>query len=386
MNTTPTTPICCPVYIRTLKIKTTLRLHADFIANPRAYVRRHGVDLVGGDVFPVTDLRKKSVKPYSEDLIEKPKANIHLVRHEAICLFTKRDEEAHRVVSIALNPAVLLYEVKRRRLNKGDLLLSLDILRSKVTPLLADPLDARHIVPGLVPAEEKHPAAFWSKVDSEILLPGVQIPCLHNLSHPSTGPAEGAKETRIQLGDKRDPCVIRLKKARWRCAGSNGTEDVEGIRVRLILKGHKLVAGFKPFGTTALFDDTRRLVSFTETSVGLVHQSMMAQLEGDYLPVPSEWKDKSSLKSATHARVLALVSHLTSIPPDDLRAIDKEIRHPSDSTRKRLKEDLQLEMNRLVAVPVSTLFPSSVYAFRSSGATQPADDIDPLIAETYGGT
>ena len=44
-----------------------------------------------------------------------------------------------------------------------------------------------------------------------------------------------------------------------------------------------------------------------------------------------------------------------------LGAMDEEIRYPSDSTRKRLKRDLPVEMSRLKPVPASTLFTPATY-------------------------
>jgi hypothetical protein len=359
-----------------------LRLHPDFCLEHRAFARQHGVDLAD-DVFPETDFREDPDNPDSDERLEKNQSNIHLVRHRAIRLLAVRDDCGDWVRSIDLNPSLLLYEAKRHLLSEGDLLLSLDILRSQVAPLLADPLDARHIVPGLFPDDE--PVAYWSLVDSEFLLPGIQIPCLHRLSHPSTGPAEGAKNDRIQLGDKQDHFLIRFKKARWDYADLAGTQNVEGVRVRLILKGPEVAARFKQFGTTALIGDEKELVAFSERSVASVHQAMMSQLEGTYLPVPPEWKVSDQGKPVTHAKAIALLAKLTPIPLEELRAMDEEIRHPSKSTRKRLNKDVPEEVSRLMPVPVSTLFESAAYATQEPGWTpQPRGRIDPLIAETYG--
>lgn len=380
------------MFIRSISISTNVRLHPEFVAAPRAFARRHKVDLVD-DVFEQTDFTKDRTKdtdnlddpddPHNEKLIERIRANIHLVRHGAIRLFTERDDKSDWIRSIDLNPSMLLYDAKRHALAAGDLPLSLSILRKQVSPLLADPLDARHIVPGLLQDEE--PVAYWSEVDTEFLFPGIAIRCLHGISHPLTGPAKGATPNRIQLGDKIDDCLIRIKKAKWKIDGPDGAEAVKGVRVRLILKGRALTDEFRTFGKTAKVNNTWRVVAFSMPVVARVHQSVMALLEGTYMPVPAEWRNRrKGEKALTHAKSMALVSQLTSIPLEEIRAMDEEIRHPSESTRERLDEDLPVEVRRLVPVPVATLFHPSSYTFQNPGTAHSADGIDPLIAEVYG--
>jgi hypothetical protein len=389
MKNTPIPPVNPPMFIRSVSISTNIRLHPEFVASPHAFARRHKVDLAN-DVFPATHFKKNRTKdpddpddPGSEERIEVVKSNIHLVRHGAIRLFTERDDEADWIRSIDLNPSMLLYDAKRHALAAGDLPRSLSVLRDKVTKLLADPLDARHIVPGLL--QDGEPVAYWSEVDTEFQFPGIAIRCLHGLSHPLTGPAEGAKPNRIQLGDKKDDCLIRIKKAKWEIDGPDGAEAGEGIRVRLILKGRALTDEFRTFAKSAEISNTWRVVELTMPGAARVHQSVMAHLEGTYLPVPAEWRNRrKGHKALTHAKSMALVSQLTSIPLEEIRAMDEEIRHPSESTRERLDEDLPVEVRRLAPVPVATLFHPSAYTFPNPGTAHPADGIDPLIAEAYG--
>jgi hypothetical protein len=89
---------------------------------------------------------------------------------------------------------------------------------------------------------------------------------------------------------------------------------------------------------------------------------MMARMKGTYLPVPPEWRDRGKGKSVTVAKAIALGAQLTSIPLEELLAMDEALRHPSGSTRKRLKKDLPVECGRLIPCAVSTLFQPEVYA------------------------
>jgi len=339
------------------------------------------VDLAD-DVFPETSFKKApdSEDPYNEEKTAKVRTNIHLVHHGAIRLLTERDEDGDWVRSIEMNPSLLLYGVKRHPLLDSDLLLSLTLLMNKVTPLLADPLDACHIVPGLLADGE--PIAYFSAIESEILLPDILLPCLHSLSHPMTGPAEGATKTRFQLGDKSDHYVISFTMPKRKRSGPRGTQ---GVRVKLILKGHALAAVVGRFGTTTLVKDIERLTAFPASAVARAHQTMMSRLEGTYLPVPSEWADRTQGKPVTQAKAIALVSRLTTIPIEELRDMDEKLRDPSKSTRQRLDEDVPIEANRLAPIPVFTLFDSAVYSAQEPGkTTQAAKSTDPQIAAAYG--
>lgn len=361
------------------KLRITTRIQLQFVADPRSFARRHKVDLAS-DIFPVTDIRRDPNADYWLGRIKNIKANIPLARR-SISLFTIRDCEGDWIQSIDLYPSQLLYDVKRHPHAYGDLQLSLSILMKQVAPLLVDPLDARHIVPGLV--QGKDHIASWSEVDSELLMPAIYVQCFHNLKHQLTGPAQGTKPKRIQLGNKNDDCVIRIKEEKRKIKGVKGGL-VEGCRVRLILQKPTLTYQFAPFGTTATMDKDINLVSFTELSIAQVHQSVMARMEGTYLPVPEEWRNRDEGKRMTSAKFIALISQLTSIPLDELLAINREINRPAISTIQRLKKDLLIESSRLNSVPVSSLFHSGAYSTPLPAVSSLPDKTDAEIARVYG--
>jgi hypothetical protein len=372
MNNNRTSP---PLHVRTLTIATRIRLHPGFVEDPGTFARQHGVDLVR-DVFPATSFKKD---PDTRKKREKVKANIHLVRDGAIRLFTERDGDGDWIRSIDLNPAVLLHDDKNHLLIEPDLVLALDILKTKVAPLLADQEDVRHIVPGL--AGDNEHIAYWRTIGSEVRLPGILLFCLHRLSHPTTGPAEGANEEEIKLGHFGDDCVIRFKKDCWIVAGPDGAHEVQGVRVKLSLKGDALLAEFGRPGTMALVKEIERVVAFRASDVTRVHQEVMSRLEGTYLPVPPEWDDMGT----PAAKIIALLSQVTSIPLDELRAKHEAQSKPSPSTRKRLTKDVKAALDSLKSVPVSSLFRPDVYGSYMTGCAAPLDDrIGPLIAAAYG--
>jgi hypothetical protein len=312
---------------------------------------------------------------------EKVKANIHLVQDRAIRLFTERDGDGDWIRSIDVNPAVLLHGDKNHLLIEPDLVLALSMLKTKVAPLLADPEDISHIVPGLS-GDDEH-IAYWRTIESEVRLPGVLLFCLHRLRHPNTGPAEGANEEEIKLGHFGDDSVIRFRKDCWIAAGLTGEQQVEGVRVKLSLKGDALSYRIGGAGITARFGDISRVVAFRASDVARVHQEVMSRLEGTYLPVPPEWADMG--KDATAAKIIALLSRVTSIPLDELRALHDGQSKPSLSTRKRLNKDVVAAVDCLKYVPVSSLFRPEDYVTPAVGMTRSQDNqIDPLVAAVYG--
>jgi hypothetical protein len=379
-------PLVQPLPLNNLRISTNIPLHSGFFEAPLRFASQHGVRLAN-EVFTETSfkLNPNSRDPYYEEKLKTVNANVHLTQHGAIRLLIERDGTRDWVRSIDLNPSLLLHGAKNQPLLDSDLPLSLCILRDAVAPLLADPLDARHIVPGL--PGKGAPVAYWSAMGSEILLPGIHLRCLHRLSHPFTGPAQGATKNRIRLGDNSDNCVIEFtaaKSKRSRAGGKPGVDESAGIRVRLILKGRTLPSQFRQHGKTNLIDKTERLVSFPASSVSVVHQTLMSQLEGTYLPIPTEWSDKRLGKPLTHAKAFALLAEITSMPLKELRSIDEDLRALSDSTRKRLSRDVGEATRCLTPVPVSTLFSSSLYSDRASGMASRVDEpIDPDVATAY---
>lgn len=374
-------PMSHPMPLLHLMTSTRVLLHPEFVKGPALYARRHKVDLVG-DVYPATSFKKDDD---TKETVSQVKANLHLVQYNAIRIYTEREGEGDWITGIEVNPALLLHDDEDYPLTESDLVLVLSMLMAKVAPLLANSLDARHIVPGLVD-DDTH-VAYWSKIESEVLIPDVDLLCLHGVRHPDTGPAEGATKKRLVLGDRADT-VIHIEKAKWVSAGPGGAHEVHGVRVRLKLSGNALVAGFAQSGKTSLMGGIRRLVKFRASEVARVHQETMSWLEGFYLPVPPEWAAAHKAnrgRSATHAKTMALLSLVTPIPIEELLAMDEDLRHPLCSTRKRLKKDIGDEVPRLKHVPVATLFRPEVNAAQATGATPQVDvRIDPQVAAAYG--
>jgi hypothetical protein len=354
-----------------LRISTRIRLHSEFVKNPTAYACSRGVDLVG-DVSPELSFAKS----IDGEKRTKVRANIHLVRHGAIRLFTERSDGADWIRSIDLNPALLLHGPADHMLFDHDLSRALNMCQGAVTPLLADPSDRGHVIPGLV-AKSEH-RAYWSRIKSVLRLPGIRIPGLHGVSHPDAGPPDGPTDERLQLGKNDDDCVIAFE-----AADGDGRHNGVGVDVSLSLKRYALRAAYQHIGRLASVHECDRLVAFRASDVAMVHSEFMSRLAGIYLPVAPEWEDTG--KDVTPAKITALLSKITSIPLDELCALDVELRNPSLSTLKRFRRELSTVEASLKPVPVSSLFRPRAYATRAVDQGRPVGySCDPRIAAVYG--
>lgn len=376
MTTTPH-PRLLP--LSSLRISTRFRLHPEFIAEPGPFALRHRIH-VANDMSPETSFKKDHDHGGKAT---KVKSNIHLVQYKAIRLFTERDDVGDWVRSIDVNPAVLLYGNENHPLAEPDLLLSLSILLNTVTPLLAVPEDACHIVPGLVAKDAEH-VAYWKRIESEVVIPELLLPCLHLVGHPDAGEACGTTKKLIQLGERRGGCVISFETIKKEVVGSAASEMANSLRVRLSLSSPMLSTKLGSSGAVAKMKDIDRLIKFRAAGVAEVHQGMMSGLTGSYLPVPPEWVAGNG-KAVTPARIIALLSRITPIPLHELRTMDEDLRHPSPATRTRLNQDVPDEAAHLKRIPLSSLFPPEVYAVQVDEWEPPADDqIDPRVAAAYG--
>lgn len=344
MNHTKTTPLDPSQSMPLLKLSISTRflLHPDFAASPHEYARNCGVELAN-PIIPETDFRRDA------ETLEKTaydKFNIHLVRYQAIRLRVECEGDRLWVSSIKLNPSLLLYDDEIHPLVKSDLARSFDRLRETVLPLLADPLDSRHIVPGSDDSGE--PIAYFSKIESDARLRGLDLLCLHNLCHPEAGMADGTTEKRLQLGADKDDIVIRFEACEPTAPGAAETN------LSLCLRRAALEVGFRGIGSIAKVGNTDRLVDFHASDIVRVLNRETSRIRGTYLPIPPEWTGMG--KPLTHAKAIARLAQKTGIPVDELRAMDEVIRKPDRKTRRLLNHDVPAAAVCLKPFPVTSLF------------------------------
>jgi hypothetical protein len=345
MTTTYKKP--CPSVCE-IRISMDLALHPEFAKNPDKFAFTHNVDMTSC-VLPETSF--KTDRETGEKLAKK-KANITIGPNDAIRLFVDDDGDGYRLRSIVVKPLELYLAHTNEELVPWDYLdTAFRLLKSHVAPLLAKPLDDDHILPGHA---DGHSVSYISHVKINALLSDIEIPCLHNLSHPLTGPAQGSTDKRITLCSEDGGLGVLLEKASWDEHVGDRLCHTEGINVTLTLTGKTLVSQFSVLGATKRVRGMKRLLRFCVLDVIYVFDVLMMQLGGIYLPVPPEWAAMG--KAVTPAKTIALLSELTGIPVGEIRDMDKAIRKPSKSTMKRLNEDVAAAATCLKPVPVARLF------------------------------
>ena len=331
-----------------IRISTDLALHPEFTRNPEKFAFSNNVDLMNC-VLPETSFKTDRE---NDEKLATQEANITIGSHDAIRLFIKNVGDGYRIRSIAVKP-LELYHTHPKKSSWPMIYLKewLSLLLSQVAPLLANPLDAHHVVPGNAKGK---PASYFSMVQMGALVNDIEIPCIHNLSHPLTGPAHGSTKKRIELRSEDGGCSILLEKESWDEPVGDRVCYTEGIAVMLTLTGKTLTDQFSMFGATKRIGGVKRLVNLCVLDAIWIFDMLMAQLSGIYLPVPPEWAGMG--KAVTPAKTIALLSELTGIPVGEIRDMDTAIRKPSKSTHERMDKDVSAAAACLKPIPVAKLF------------------------------
>lgn len=345
----PNTTTRPDITISDLRISTDIAQNPEFVKSPDKFAFTHKVNLVDRFLPEISFKQDRE----ADEMAESAKANLFLVHHKAIRLFVKNDGSGYRIRSIAVNPAELMRHSNQHLVPSYSLDAAFDLLKLNIEPLLAEPLDRRHIVPGHADDNGEHRAS-WSEVVLYAFIPGLEIACIHGLAHPLTGPAQGSSKPRIDLCNNDGSFVISFEQIRLKGKGKRTAPRVEGVSVTLTLGGMMLPDTFGSMGKTALIHKAKRLVSFPEMSMAEAFLDRMSQVSGTYLPIPPEWAGMG--KPITYAKTIALLAQLTGKSVDELRAVDDEIRSPSKSTRQRLNHEVDAAVDCLKPVPVTSLF------------------------------
>jgi hypothetical protein len=204
-------------------ISTSILLDPEFVDNPRLFAGIRGIT-VEDEFMAETTFRRNDERP-NDVKEERERAQIHLLRPNAIRLKVSGSGKSFRINTIRVDPSLLIYGVECHPLVEGDLARSLSVLHSIIQPLLANPEDGCHIVPGIATGE---PIARWQSFQFRTLLPRVDIRTLHHLSHPMTGPAEGADHRQIRLKRVSEHLEILFEKAVWQVNEGRRHHKVDG--------------------------------------------------------------------------------------------------------------------------------------------------------------
>lgn len=337
--------------IVSMKVSTRVLLNPGFAENPHSFAFRNCVRLVG-EVLPATSFKKD---PESGDKRLKENSNAHLVKHGAIRLLIQSDDTGDWLIGIDLNPAVLLSDDMRLPLDEESLAKSMNIAMKEITPLLDDPLDARHLIPGMVCDESAR--AFWSRVTCELLVPGPQFPYIHRIAHPLTGPEQGREQKRLRLGARGAPCNIIFEDVTWTEVDLEGVHTVHGVRVLLSLSKSALPEVLGAFGKTQEINGVERVVGFSARDVDSAFHCTMSEMEGIYVQPPSEWFETAdTTNTVTHSKMIAMLSVVTGVPAEEIIGKYAEQSECSADTLDEIRKGVDETITSFNLIQVAALF------------------------------
>jgi hypothetical protein len=200
------------------------------------------------------------------------------------------------IYEIHYNPGSLLYGHNGHVLTEDEFLLALSRLLDVVTPLLSDPNEWFHILPGVHPQSQ----AFWHSLeipfhlideDGQVLSAFVKAKhtdihsnAYNNCEGESISFANSTGELLVRLYRK----DIKMKKKR------RGSKSAPGVlRVEVKLTGDKL-AGYLSSGTWKMIKGCERLISFRSDNLKCSHTAVMSKFSGVYsrLPKPNSTIDR----------------------------------------------------------------------------------------------
>jgi hypothetical protein len=332
--------------VRSLVIQTDVPMCPNYRTRVNQFVPPGSVDWMSGmsrtEMIVPTEVHGKPKR-----LDDEEKTLFHLVRYGAITITSMRRGSDTRIVSIVLNPAMALYGKANHPLDDDDLARAQALLKESCGPLLADPADVRHLVPGEV-GEDEEPVAVWRSFKCEAWYPGIELAHIHYLSHPEAGSAEGRKLNFARLVPELPGCLISFKRVKRKVDGSD--TKVPGLMISLELGDQELAHRQRRHGSTARvrnrvrhgFEDVRRLC-----------REVISELEGYYLPVPAQWAAKPG--TAKFARMICLVAAFTERTPAELLMSPSIGQNVCRRTVDRLRRRVPKELALLKPVPLAAV-------------------------------
>lgn len=341
----------------TMSLSTNVLLNPEFAKNPQSFAIRNGVRLKHAGP-PETSFKNDSLTG-GKNL--KAKANVHLVDHHAIRLFYQQDKFGLWLKTIDINPGILLSDNVFRPLDEERLARALSITQKEITPLLVDPLDACHIIPGM--ADKESPLAYWTKLTYEMIVPDAQTKFMGKLSHPLTGPEQGRSMKQIRLGSRGAGCNIEMEDVQW----AERSHTAYGVRAILSICKSVLTDALGDLDSVANINETQRLVGLSNPKAKRAFYEVMSRLEGCYLLPPPQWLDESKGdNTVTHYKMIALLSKVIDFPTDEMIDMYVEASQCCLDTEDQIRDGVSKVIDYLNPTPVRILFEQNTAAYQPS--------------------
>lgn len=205
-------------------------------------------------------------------------------------ILTASKETRWQITSIQFNPGKLLYGHNGRIINHEEFLLALSILIHLVKPLLANPEDWRHIVPGL----SDRPRAWWHSIEIPFHTTDEDGRILSAFSkgrHPEITRSRGydfVRESVAFCNSTGNLCVaiyrkdLHMKRTRVKFLNPDMPPV---LRIEVRLKDDKL-RQYLPDATWRTIDGQPRLVCFRPEDVKKSHLDVAGKFAGIFRTKP----------------------------------------------------------------------------------------------------
>ena len=313
-------------------ITTRLQINPDFIHDTEATAARLGIRWYDRG----TSYEKQFAKTKSAT------TTIQLHRYEAVSLFCMKvpRSSAWFAASITLNPAKIIYGHNTRCVGLAQFCQALTIARELIRPVLFDPADSIHIIPGVHPDG----LAYWNSLEVRLDLydldgrlwhamrnarcPGVNVPPVR---HGEESLKHGNKRCQVALS------VYHKDKEKQELCAKYGVAPDPVLRVEVILKGDKLVEKLSRPGNTAVINRRPRVVRFCGADLVRVHQDVVHGLQGCTESRHAAAKLPTNDKMG---RMMGMLAAINNTPLEDVLAMYKERFLPSDATYRRMHSDV----------------------------------------------
>jgi hypothetical protein len=338
-------------------ITTNVQINTDLITDTEATAERLGIRWY--------DISQGSAKRHGEEKAGTRLIQLH--RYEAVRMFCTRTPDTSEwfIKSITLNPAKILYGHNGRCVGLGQFCQALTIARELIRPVLLNPADSIHIIPGVDPEG----LAYWNMLELRLDLYDFEGRLWHAMRNArcpgvNVAPVRHGEES-LKHGNKRCQLALSVyhkdKEMQDLCKKFDVT-PTPVLRVEVILKGDKLVEELGKPGNTAVINGRSRVVRFCGADLVRVHQKVVHALKGCN---ESRHADAKPPMNDKMGRMIGMLSTVDNTSLEDALAMYKERFLPSDVTYRRNRAAALDEHAATIPFSPSEVFSQHAYLYQA---------------------
>jgi hypothetical protein len=349
------------------EIKTRIRLHPDFRANPKSYILKNNLSIRTCRPWPG---KKAGCKTWN--------VRLEVLTYKGIGVdLCQASGSAFTDAKIHFNPGVCLYGHNGRTLTLYGFIHALIVLAMHLRPLLANPDDWTDLIPGT----KRGGSAYWSFL--EVLFQcfdpsGKLLAAFRNLRHPDLRITRHWPDS-IRVGGHRSKLVlsIYLKGIEMVRCGKLPEELLpqfkDVLRIEARMKKEKLIKYFDHGHNVEVIDGDERLTSFFPSYLFAGHRAALTASHGVYSPVEPSGDIGSTKPNEALGRLLAQVAKdpCCGHTFHQLLADLKHYTGAGDTTISDIRKAGEAALSRMSDISSAELFSDKAYA-SMCGISSPA--------------